>query len=306
MSTQHTLRLTLPLVLALLSGCSRPADLLTDVSESEANEVVAALSQARIEASKRPAKEGLVNVEIDAAQVPAAVVVLQNEGLPRERHASMGEVFRKEGLISSPLEERARYLWALSQELGTTLSQMDGVLKARVHVVLPERGNGSEPPLPSSAAVFIKHQRGYNLQASVPQIKMLVSGSIPGLQVDRVAVVLVSAQKAGAVAESAAGSVPKGAETKSAETKGAEKAAEVASAASGGQGAVINAKAASAGAGRPRWTMVAAIAGLALLGIAGGAVVWWLKRRRKPAAAPDAAPGATPGVASTVTPEKQA
>ena len=282
---QLNLRLTLPLGLALLSACSRPADLLTDVSESEANEVVAALSQARIEATKRAAKEGLVNVEIDASQVPAAVVVLQNEGLPRERHASMGDVFRKEGLISSPLEERARYLWALSQELGTTLSQMDGVLKARVHVVLPERGNGSEPPMPSSAAVFIKHQRGYNLQASIPQIKMLVTGSIPGLQVDRVAVVLVAAQRPGGAPEPVPGTTSTGGTA----PKGAEKAGSAAAGDGAGNPKGSTPAAAAKGVGtagsdRGRW--IVAAAGLLLMLIAGGAAAWWwMKRRRRPATA---------------------
>lgn len=256
------------LVLALLCACSRQADLLTDISESEANEVVSALANANLDATKRPAKEGLVNVEINASQVPAAIGVLQAEGLPRERHASMGDVFRKEGLISSPLEERARYLWALSQELGTTLSQMDGVLKARVHVVLPERGNGSEPPLPSSAAVFIKQQRGYNLQGTIPQIKQLVSSSIPGLQVDRVAVVLVAAQRPGAAAEPASRAA---------------------------SGVVSLPVAAGSGSGRLIVVLVAGV--LVLLGIGGG-LLWWSKRRRPTEA--DKAPAAAAAPATEV------
>ncbi|MCE4861265.1 EscJ/YscJ/HrcJ family type III secretion inner membrane ring protein, partial [Campylobacter jejuni] len=79
------------------------------------------------------------------------------------------------------LEERARYIYALSQELTNTLSQMDGVLAARVHVVLPERGGVGENTTPSTAAVFIKHQAGYNLDALQPQIRKLVTHAIPGL-----------------------------------------------------------------------------------------------------------------------------
>jgi type III secretion protein J len=108
----------------------------------------------------------------------------------------MGQIFRKEGLVSSPLEERARYIYALSQELTNTLSQMDGVLAARVHVVLPERGGVGENTTPSTAAVFIKHQAGYNLDALQPQIRKLVTHAIPGLTEDRVSIALVSAQPA--------------------------------------------------------------------------------------------------------------
>jgi len=112
-------------------------------------------------------------------------------GLPRERFAGMGEVFRKDGLISSPVEERARYLYALSQDLSATLSRIDGVLFARVHLVLPERGSGGEPPMPASAAVFIKHRSEANLEALQPQVRRLVTNSIPGLTSDRVSTVLV-------------------------------------------------------------------------------------------------------------------
>ncbi len=136
----------------------------------------------------------MVKLVIDQSLVARAITVLGAEGLPRHRYATMGDVFRKEGLISSPLEERARYLWALSQELSATVAQIDGVLTARVHVVLPERSSGSEPAMPSSAAVFIKHQLGYNLQNALPQVRQLVSNSIPGLAADKVSVVLVPAQ----------------------------------------------------------------------------------------------------------------
>ncbi len=179
----------------LLAGCDSETVLLTDIHESEANQVVAALDRAHIEARKLPGKDGAVSVLVTASQVAQAVSTLQADGLPQERHAQMGDVFRKEGLISSPLEERARYLWALSQELAETVAQIDGVIKARVHVVLPERASGGSPLQPSSASVFIKHRPGYNLQSVVPQVKQLVSTSIPGLTDERVTVVLVTAQR---------------------------------------------------------------------------------------------------------------
>lgn len=175
-----------------LAACGARVELLTGVSESEANEALAALLEAGIKAGKLPGKEGMVSLDVEQSQVARAVGIMRAEGLPRERYAKMGEIFRKEGLISSPLEERARYLWALSQELSATVSQIDGVIKARVHVVLPEHSTGGDPALPSSAAVFIKHKATSNLDDSVPQIKRLVSNSIPGLTSDKVSVILLS------------------------------------------------------------------------------------------------------------------
>jgi type III secretion protein J len=181
------------LLLCLLAACGAKVELLADVPETEANEVMSALLDAGIKATKIPGKEGMVSLTVEQAQVGKAFTSLRTEGLPRERYARMGDVFRKEGLISSPLEERARYLWALSQELGATISQIDGVIKARVHVVLPERSNGSDPAMPSSAAVFIKYRRGYNMDDAIPQIRRLVANSIPGLVPDKVTVVPLAA-----------------------------------------------------------------------------------------------------------------
>ncbi len=181
------------LVALLLAACGNRVELLKDVSEAEANEALAVLLQAGISAGKLPGKEGVVSLDVEQAQVARAITILNAEGLPHERYAKMGDVFRKEGLISSPLEERARYLWALSQELSATVSQIDGVIKARVHVVLPERSSGGDPALPSSAAVFIKHKADYKLDDAIPQVKRLVSNSIPGLSADKVTVVMLAA-----------------------------------------------------------------------------------------------------------------
>ncbi|MDB5839905.1 MAG: EscJ/YscJ/HrcJ family type secretion inner rane ring protein [Herminiimonas sp.] len=184
-------RIMLLLLICLTAACASSVELLTDIPEAEANEVLSALLDAGVRAKKLPGKEGMVSLTVEQGQVARAITTLRAEGLPRERYAKMGDVFRKEGLISSPLEERARYLWALSQELSATIAFIDGVVKARVHVVLPERSSGSDPALPSSAAVFIKYRQGYNIDDSIPQIKRLVANSIPGLVSEKVSVVLV-------------------------------------------------------------------------------------------------------------------
>ncbi|MFM9895196.1 type III secretion system inner membrane ring lipoprotein SctJ [Achromobacter xylosoxidans] len=189
----------------LLAACGARVELFSAANESEANEVLSVLLDAGIAAQKATTKTG-VAVSVDGQQVARALDILRSRGLPRERFDGMGQIFRKEGLVSSPLEERARYIYALSQELTNTLSQMDGVLAARVHVVLPERGGVGENTTPSTAAVFIKHQTGYNLDALQPQIRKLVTHAIPGLTEDRVSIALVSAQPAAAASAVAGGS----------------------------------------------------------------------------------------------------
>ena len=197
-----TLALLALALAALLAGCGARVELAAAMPEGEANEVLAALINAGMDAQKIAGKEGMVGLSVPASQVGRALDLLRAQGLPRERFAGMGEVFKKEGLISSPLEERARYLYALSQELGATLTKIDGVITARVHVVLPERASPGEPNTPSSAAVFIKHQPNYNLESVQPQIRRLVTNSIAGLTPEKVSIVLVAAQTGAAAAQS--------------------------------------------------------------------------------------------------------
>lgn len=187
-------RACLALCLAL-AACGGKVDLMGAIAEDEANEVISALLQAHIPAEKVGGKEGMVSVRVPSEQVGQSLELLRERGLPRERYAGMGQVFKKEGLISSPLEERARYIYALSQELSQTLSKIDGVLNARVHVVLPERGVAGEGGVPSTAAVFMRYQDGYNLEILQPQIRRLVTNSIPSLSADNVSVILVASQQ---------------------------------------------------------------------------------------------------------------
>ena len=190
-----------------LAACGGSVDIMNAIPEDEANDILSALLEAGIPAEKIPGKEGAVGVRVEGSLVGRSLEVLREKGLPRERFAGMGQVFKKEGLISSPLEERARYIYALSQEISNTLSKIDGVLAARVHVVLPERGSSGEAGVPSTAAVFVKHQNGYNLDTIQPQIRRLVTNSIPGLTAERVSVIFVEAQPRAAVPSAAAGSV---------------------------------------------------------------------------------------------------
>ena len=65
----------------------------------------------------------------------------------------VGVVFKKTGMVSSPSEERIRFMDAIAQDLSQTISMIDGVVDARVHVVLPENDPFAKNTLPSSAAV---------------------------------------------------------------------------------------------------------------------------------------------------------
>ncbi|NNA98756.1 type III secretion system inner membrane ring lipoprotein SctJ [Pseudomonas gessardii] len=167
-------------LILLLSGCSEKVELYTRLSEQEANEVIAELADKQIQAQKVPVKDG-VNVRVNKQDINRAVRTLEAVGLPKLARSTLGDIFRKEGVISTPLEERARYIYALSQELEATLSNIDGVIVARVHVVLPERVAPGEPVQPASASVFIKHDSRLEPDNILPRVRRMVASSIPGM-----------------------------------------------------------------------------------------------------------------------------
>jgi len=192
-----------PLILALLLGGCR-VELNRGLSEREANEIVALLLRGGIPAERGTATAAAgpggaagaarnSTVLIPESRFAEAVDMLRDAGLPRQQFSSMGEVFRGEGLVASPTEERARYVWAMGQELSRTVSEIDGVLSARVHLVLPENDPLRRETTPGSASVFIRHAPGAAVAGLVPQIKELVANALPGLAYDRVAVTLVPA-----------------------------------------------------------------------------------------------------------------
>jgi type III secretion protein J len=182
------------LVVALLCGVlvsACEADLYGNLDQRQANEMVATLERSGIPAARVVGKTGRLTVTVDQARFADAVRVLDAHGLPKQDFSNLGEVFKKDGLVSSPMQERAQMIFALSQELSRTVSEIDGVLSARVHLVLPENDPLQQRLVPSSASVFIRHYADVAMSKLIPQIKMLVANGIAGLSYDKVSVVLL-------------------------------------------------------------------------------------------------------------------
>lgn len=184
---------TLGSLLALSLSACREVELYSGLQEREGNQILAMLLAHNIPAQKTTAKTG-VTVLVDEENVASAVDLLRRNGYPRDSFDNLGDMFKKEGLISSPLEERVRYIYGLSQTIAETLNQIDGVLTARVHIVLPKPTALDDLAKPSAASVFIKYRPGLGIEEAVPKIKLIVRNSIEGLPYDNISVALFPAQ----------------------------------------------------------------------------------------------------------------
>jgi type III secretion protein J len=176
-------------LLLLLAACSTP--IRHGLDEPAANEVVSALERAGIGAEKARDDAGgpaAFVIRVSSADAVRALEVLDALGLPRGKRAGFAETYGQPSLVPTATEERARYLQALSGEIERTLETVDGVVGARVHLVLEEaEGLGDRPRNAAHAAVLLKTRGGAPMKEA--DIQKLVAGSVPGLAPANVAVV---------------------------------------------------------------------------------------------------------------------
>ncbi|MCY7314631.1 MAG: type III secretion inner membrane ring lipoprotein SctJ [Rubrivivax sp.] len=185
--------LALALALTLLSACSQ--QLLGDLDEPAANQVVAALRGEGIAADKVHVTGAQWKVTVPEDEFSRSTQVLRRRNLPPQQFEGLGRVFKKESLVSTPTEERARLIYAMSQEMERSLSGIDGVLSARVHPVIPPHDPLNPKKVASSASVLIKFRPGAEIATREAMVRALVASGIEGLSYDDVRVLMFESEK---------------------------------------------------------------------------------------------------------------
>lgn len=165
----------------VLAGCGG-SPLYSDLEEQQANQVMAALLGAGIQADKALAadKKGW-EVRIAENDFPMAMQVLRSRGLPRRDSPTMGELFKKEGFATSAMQEKALYVFGLEESMRQKLLKLDGVVDADVSIALPDRDPLGGQTRESSASVFIYQAPGADLRDRETDLKVGVKDGIEGL-----------------------------------------------------------------------------------------------------------------------------
>lgn len=187
--------LLLVAILIGLTGCLKN-ELQGGLNEHEAQEIIVLLKMNGLDASRELVAHGkeaatyTVSVRGGNQNLVLAWRILQENGLPRQRVKGLEEVFSQSGLIPTASEEKAKMLVGLTGEITRTLKMVEGIVDARVHVVVPENSPLLDKSQwsPPTASVFLKH-RGPKPPLTELEIKTLVAKGVEGLSPEQVAVV---------------------------------------------------------------------------------------------------------------------
>ena len=190
-----------------LAGCS--AEVYHGLDEASANEMIVALEQHGIDGTKEsdPVEEGRWVVVVPSASEVDAWRVLQAEGLPRPEPQGFEAFYPSGGLIPTSSEERVLLQYATAQELRRSLLAVDGIVDARVNLVLPGKSRVPMPNQPDPkprASVLVKYRPAPagaegapqgGAPVDVAQVRRLVAGGVEELDLEAVEVILTAERR---------------------------------------------------------------------------------------------------------------
>ena len=174
------------LVLAAGILVNKPAyeTLYVGLEKSDLNQISLALAEANIDFNT--GTDG-TSLAVPVGQTGKARLYLAERGLPSSANAGY-ELFDKVGSLglTSFMQEVTR-VRALEGEIARTIQQINGIAAARVHIVMPERGNFRKADQVPTASVMIRASAQAGRE-SAAAIRHLVAASVPGLEVDGVTI----------------------------------------------------------------------------------------------------------------------
>jgi len=161
--------------------------LFSGMQPKESSEVVAILQQSNIEYKLDPTSGALL---VPASEVQALRMKLAAEGLPRSSTQGMDMLDGDQGFGTSQFVERARYQRAMEEELSRSISQLNNVQSARVHLATPKQSVFVRDRKEPTASVILNLYAGRNIEpGQVTAITHMVASSVPNMSHANVTVV---------------------------------------------------------------------------------------------------------------------
>ncbi|HPO63261.1 MAG TPA: flagellar basal-body MS-ring/collar protein FliF [Candidatus Kapabacteria bacterium] len=162
------------------------AVLFTGLNEGEAAKIVESLKEKAIEYEL---KDNGTTILVDKKTIYDTRLSLASEGLPES--GTIGyELFDKTNLGMSEFVQKLNYRRALEGELARTITSLDEVKNARVHIVIPEKSLFEKDQKPTTASVTLHLKNGRSLsKINVEGIQNLIANSVEGMQSSSVSII---------------------------------------------------------------------------------------------------------------------
>jgi flagellar M-ring protein FliF len=128
-------------------------------------------------------------IEVPKEKVYEARMALAGKGIPTSGIVGY-EIFDKNTMGMSEFMQKLNYKRALEGELARTIMEEDGVVGARVQIVIPQRSIFKDEEKTPTASVVLKLQNNYMMtKGNVAAVVNLVSSSVEGLTPNNVTVI---------------------------------------------------------------------------------------------------------------------
>ncbi len=176
------------ILLGLILWGNRPdlTTLFANLSPTDAGMIVEQLKANQV--TYRVVDNG-TRILVPSGQVHEARIKLATAGLPQGGGVGY-ELFDRTSFGATDFIQKLNYQRALQGELARTIGQIREVQQARVHIVIPQPTLFSDREKPTTASVVLGLRPGGHLTPEqVRAIVHLVSGSVEGLEADRVTVI---------------------------------------------------------------------------------------------------------------------
>lgn len=177
----------LGIAVALWSRSPSYAPLYTGLDERDASQVVQALQAGGDRFQLGPGGTAVLVAEGDVARLR---LKLAAQGLPQGASGGSAEEAQTSPFGMSDFAEKARYQKRLEGELVNSITSLQPVKAARVHLALPKPSAFVRDRRPASASVVVTLFPGRNLDPSqVSAVVHLVASSVPDLDPSQVSVI---------------------------------------------------------------------------------------------------------------------
>ncbi|WP_448590015.1 flagellar basal-body MS-ring/collar protein FliF [Thermodesulfobium sp.] len=161
------------------------APLFTNLSPADGAAIVAKLKEQKIPFEL---KDSGTTILVPKDKVYELRLSMAAQGLPEGSGVGF-EIFDKNNLFTTDFTQRIDYIRALQGELARTISQINGVEGARVHIVLPKKEVFVSQDIPATASVMLSLKPGQSIsEKETEAIAFLVSRAVEGLKPENVTI----------------------------------------------------------------------------------------------------------------------